>query len=472
MRARPVSNDEIAGQLTEVLTTAGWSGFRIEGVQRLSAGTNRETFRVAIAGAAPSTDETTQSAGLILQRSRLGADPRLSSCLREGQLLDALVDPAVKAPSVVAMGDAESPIGRDFVITKAIDGETIARKVLRDPDLAQARDVGVRDCAHALAAIHRTDLDAVAGFLPEVEDSLDVQQHLWSDLQRHEPVLCYAFRWLAENRPPETGRTLVHGDFRLGNLIFDAQGLAAVLDWELAHVGDPALDLGWFCATPWRFGSPASAGGLGSRQELLDAYAAAGGQPIDLGRLLWWEVVANLRWGVICAQMGFAAPFAGSGALELAVVGRRFAEAEYDTLTAIGHADRWRRTGTLEEFAAPHRRLDSLESPGQQHGLSELVADYLASLGERVSGRDRWQLRIARNALAIAQREHALSDHIADRAANRWASLRVSGDEEWCGLIERSPLRDVDTDALWSLVADHLAVDHPGYGQASSSKGS
>ncbi|GAA1917702.1 phosphotransferase [Nocardioides marmoribigeumensis] len=122
--------------------------------------------------------------------------------------------------------------------------------------------------------------------------------------------------------PAAVEPALVHGDFRLGNLLVAPDGRVAVLDWELAHLGDPAEDLGWLCARPWRFGGPGEAAGLGSRDELLSAYASAGGSGVDPERLHFWEVLASLKWGVIC-QVQAARHTPEHPSLEHAAIGRR-----------------------------------------------------------------------------------------------------------------------------------------------------
>ena len=85
-----------------------------------------------------------------------------------------------------------------------------------------------------------------------------------------------AIEALSKDRPPPREPVTVHGDLRLGNLIVGEHGLNAVIDWELVHAGDPAEDLGWLCVKAWRFGAPGPAAGLGTREELLAAYRAAG----------------------------------------------------------------------------------------------------------------------------------------------------------------------------------------------------
>jgi len=127
----------------------------------------------------------------------------------------------------------------------------------------------------------------------------------------------------------------VHGDFRNGNLVVGPDGLRAVLDWELAHLGDPVEDLAWLCLRAWRFGAALPVGGFGRREELLAAYEAAGGRPVDPRALLWWEVLGTLRWGVICIMQTTAHRAGLSRSVELAAIGRRVCETEHDLLRLL-----------------------------------------------------------------------------------------------------------------------------------------
>jgi aminoglycoside phosphotransferase (APT) family kinase protein len=144
-----------------------------------------------------------------------------------------------------------------------------------------------------------------------------------------------AFRWLDAHCPPPTQARLVHGDFRNGNLIVGPDGLRAVLDWELAHVGDPMEDLGWICVNSWRFGAvDKPVGGFGEREALWAGYEAAGGPPVSRAHALWWEVFGTLRWGVMCA--GMAAAFRSADpSVERAVIARRASESEVDLMRLL-----------------------------------------------------------------------------------------------------------------------------------------
>ncbi len=147
----------------------------------------------------------------------------------------------------------------------------------------------------------------------------------------------WAFRWLAAHRPPPSPRVLVHGDFRMGNLIVDDTGLAAVLDWELVHVGEVYEDLAWFCIRAWRFGAPEDlgAGGLGSVEGFLSAYETAAGAALDRDVFRWWLTVATLRWGVICRFQAERHLSGQTPSVELAAIGRRVAETEWDVLDLL-----------------------------------------------------------------------------------------------------------------------------------------
>ena len=145
-----------------------------------------------------------------------------------------------------------------------------------------------------------------------------------------------AFRWLRDHLPPAVTPVLVHGDYRHGNLIIGAQGVHAVLDWELAHIGDPAEDLTWMCIPPWRFGElDKPVGGFGLREDLLVAYERASGRSIEKERLAWWDVLGSLRWGIMCADMPKWLRSGRDKSVERAMIARRASESELDLLRIL-----------------------------------------------------------------------------------------------------------------------------------------
>ncbi len=236
-------------------------------------------------------------------------------------------------PHILAADNSPAALGNPYLICNAIGGETIVRRIHRALD-DNGRDRLLRQCAQALAAIHRADPDGIGlahtEQLAEWRDRLDEMGDTTATFE-------WAFRWLAAHRPPPTPARLVHGDFRMGNLIVDESGLAAVLDWELVHIGEVYEDLAWFCIRAWRFGAPEElgAGGLGSVESFLSAYEEAAGVTVDRDAFRWWLTVATLRWGVICRFQAERHLSGQTPSVELAAIGRRVSETEWDVLDLL-----------------------------------------------------------------------------------------------------------------------------------------
>jgi aminoglycoside phosphotransferase (APT) family kinase protein len=275
---------------------------------------------------------------LILRRSPGGLRSAESLSLEvEADLIRALAGSGAPVPAVVHTLTPEDQLGDGFLMTR-IEGETIARKILRDPQYAEIRPRLTAQFGAILGAISRID----TGRLPPLPfKPADVILARLSD--RYErlgvarPVFEVAFRWLRQNAPAELAQyRLVHGDFRNGNMIFGSDGVRAVLDWEVAHIGDPAEDLAWICVPPWRFGElDRPVGGLGSRQELFEAYEAASGECVDPARAHYWEVLGSLRWGVSCASMLDWFTGGRDRTVERAMIARRVSENELDLMRIL-----------------------------------------------------------------------------------------------------------------------------------------
>src|SRR3954447_16212691 len=264
---------------------------------------------------------------LVLRRDPAGA-PRGGAMRREAELLAAAAAAGVPVPAIVDADDTS-------IVMTRLAGETIARRILRDDAYATARSRLVGQMAAALAALHRGVAPGDVAGLPEPDDVLaDLRDALDATTEPH-PALELGLRRLAPSRPPTTRRVVVHGDFRLGNLMVDDDGLVGVLDWELAHVGDAAEDLGWLCVRSWRFGSKLPVAGVGDRDELRTAYAAAGGADVDAETLAWWDAYGTLRWAVICVQQAATHLSGAVRSVELAVIGRRVCEVDLALLDLL-----------------------------------------------------------------------------------------------------------------------------------------
>jgi aminoglycoside phosphotransferase (APT) family kinase protein len=298
----------------------------IAGLARVSAGASLETWRFDAVGADGSCAQP-----LILRRSPGFRTSQGLTLDEEARLLRRLHG-AIPVPGVWRILDTADALGEGFVMER-IAGETVPRRILSDPALAAARAVLTPQLAHALAAIHGYG-PAELPTLPHrrAEDRLDRLARDVAALDPARPVLELAVRWLRDRMPPEPAPRLVHGDYRNGNIIVDASGLVAVLDWEGAHLGDPAEDLAWLMLPPWRFGRlDLAAGGIGAADEFLDAYAGAP----DRERIRWWLAFGSLRWSVACAHMVALVASGRDRSVERMMIARRASESELDLMRLI-----------------------------------------------------------------------------------------------------------------------------------------
>ena len=300
---------DLAARLSAVL-----GGAQVSGLARLSGGASRETWRFEADGEP-----------LILQRQRDGA---LRPMTTEVAVLRAAHEGGVAVPEVVVDGGASSELGNSFMVVRAVEGETIARKILRDEEFAAARGRLTADIGTAMARLHSLPPASAPGLVEQ--DEVATYRRVLDDLGEPHPVFEVAFRWLEANRPVSAERVIVHGDFRLGNVMVDGNGLVAVLDWELAHIGDPMEDLGWVCVKAWRFGGGNPVAGLGTYEELFDAYEAAGRTRPDIDVVRWWEVLGTLKWGIMCITQAASHLNGLARSHELAAIGRRVCENEWD----------------------------------------------------------------------------------------------------------------------------------------------
>lgn len=332
----PQPADEALGAaLRSVLaSTLDDPDLRVDDLRRLSGGASRETFSFDVVGA----DGARRP--LVLQRERPGGAINTGGgTSAEAALLRAAAAQGVPVPAVVATGprstDGDGPLSAPYVVVERLEGETIPRRILRDDEFADARSRLAGQCGRALAGIHRIPTDQAPG-LRHI-DQVTQFRDLLDALGQPHPAFELAFRWLEGNRPPPGPTAVVHGDFRNGNLIVGPDGLRAVLDWELAHLGDPMEDLGWLCVKAWRFGGEPPVGGFGSYDDLFAAYADAAGLAggVDPEVVRWWEVLGTVKWGIMCIIQAASHLSGISRSVELATIGRRVCENEHDVLALL-----------------------------------------------------------------------------------------------------------------------------------------
>lgn len=309
--------EQLASRLASVLGTS-----EVTGLRRLSGGASRETWMFHA-----------DNQGFVLQRSRAGTPGGLAD---EPAVLTAVHAAGVPVPELVVNGAKSDALDRPFMIVRAVEGETIARKILRDPEFVKARAALPSDLGRAAAKLHSIDASLVPTLI--ADDQLERYRLVLDQLGEPHPVFEAAFRWLEMNRPASNKQCIVHGDFRLGNVMVDEKGLTAVLDWELAHIGDPMEDLGWLCVRAWRFGGDQPVAGLGRYEELFDAYESVSGIRPDLGIVKWWETLGTLKWGIMCITQANAHLSGAVRSHELAAIGRRVCENEYDLIELLTEA--------------------------------------------------------------------------------------------------------------------------------------
>ena len=324
-----VAKEAFADRMLAVVRRFAPDATKIENLVRLSGGASQETWSlVAVRNGV--------SERLILRRQPAGAPIVEKIGLEtEAALMQAAEQAGVPSPHVHYVIRPEDDFGRGFFMTH-VEGEALGRKIVRDEQFAALRPKLARMAGEVLARIHSIELERFPE-LPRVTPAGEVatlfaNYRSWSEPR---PVFELAFRWLKDHLPAQGAPRLVHGDFRNGNMMVTPEKISAVLDWELAHVGDPMRDLGWICTAAWRYSMiDKPVGGFGEREDLMAGYEAAGGGKVDPENLRFWETLGSVRWGVMCIGMGFRAR-QSDRPVELSMIGRRTSENEIDILRLL-----------------------------------------------------------------------------------------------------------------------------------------
>ncbi len=329
-----MTNPDILVEALNRITPDLGAGFtHVEELRRLSGGASQETWKFSGVGG-------TDKKPLILRRSPSTTANEMPSggigLKAEARLLSALPKGTLPVPEVLHVSETGDALGASYVMT-CLEGETIPRRILRSLDGPHGGRVLAEDCGHALAALHSLPQDGFA-FLPKVTAADQLEQYgtILHALDADRPVLELGLQWLSRNIPEPVEPSLVHGDFRLGNLMVLDGRLSGILDWELSHLGDPREDIGWLTVNSWRFGqSDNRVGGFASLEDLLSAYNVDAKAPIHAQDIDYWEILGSFKWGVMCLMMYEAFRNGTDPSIERAAIGRRASEAEIDLINLL-----------------------------------------------------------------------------------------------------------------------------------------
>jgi len=411
--------------LSELCQKALGGNARISDLKRLTGGASATTWSFDYNGVplvlrqkAPETEDNVDMPGL-----------ESSSLKTEAELITKAGEHGVKAPKIYAVTEADSALGESVLMSR-VHGEALPQILFKDTKYDKALSGLTVECAATLAKIHDIPVDSLTSDLVTRTplETLDLMKAQYKSFGQGSPVLASALSWMTENCPPPTPPVLVHGDFRMGNLLIDEAGLSSVLDWELTHIGDPVSDISFFCAPPWRFGRYAQgAGGIGSIDDLVKSYEAASGRKIDTSRLLWWRMQASVNWCLMCMIMGNLWRSGIDRELERIVIGTRVSESEIDVLLLFDEIYKFDDKFDLAYLSPPEIANKAETKPDElASALSEWLTDDIIP---NMSGRESFKARVARNAIGMLQRSSRLSPDFSVTQNKRLAGLNLNETE-------------------------------------------
>ncbi|WP_374524516.1 phosphotransferase family protein [Sphingopyxis sp.] len=429
---------DLSTPLSAFMTRTAGPG-ALAGLVRLSGGANMESWAFDWAGAA-----------YVLRRAPSAEymEGRPYGHPVEAALVRAAHAGGVKAPEVVGvLADADG-IGTGYVMRRVI-AEVSPAKILPDPPPSLVADLG-----RELARIHALPRAAIPEGIP-VMDTAEALAELKARFLSYggdRPAIALAIGWCEDHLPAPADPVLVHGDYRMGNVMVDTDGLAAVLDWELAHLGDAHEDLAFGCMTVWRFGRlDKPAFGVGNLEDYFAAYEAAGGRSVDRDRFRFWLVYRTLWWALGCLQMGQAWRSGADTTVERVVVGRRTAEQELDLIRLLEEeapeAERQRA------LPLPTDRAPTPKGEPTNREMVQAVRDWIeGAIKPKAEGHAKFEAVVAMNALGIVMRDLEAGTRAEDRAL---AGALLAGEKTLAepGLLAK----------LRRAVLDKCAIDSPKY---------
>ncbi|MBE7439683.1 MAG: phosphotransferase family protein [Spirochaetales bacterium] len=344
------ADEKLLSQLELYLSQRLEGSVFLSGLQSLSGGACQENFAVDVevkSGPAQGRYEavfrTDKGAALFASLSRA----------HEFQVCRLAFEAFVKTPEPFWLETNASITGSPFYFMRRIAGKAQGRFLVKDPSLNQIRPRLAQDLAQNLARIHSigpehcqdAELRQILAWdqdLSTLDSARSQVQTLRGSLAQMpgaHPAMELILNWLEKNAASSDRLVLVHGDFRTGNFMVNPEGLQGIVDWEFAHWGDRHEDLTWLCLRDWRFGkTKLEAGGFADRAVFYSAYEEASGIRLDQRKILYWEVMGNLRWAIGCLGQADRHLSGKDKGIELAAIGRRACEMEWEAMRLIEKA--------------------------------------------------------------------------------------------------------------------------------------
>jgi len=434
----------------------------LDAVDRLSGGASQETYRIII-------NLTAGIRTLCLRRAAGGGydELRRPGLAGEALLMQLARKSGVPAPEVYYVLQRTDDLGGGFIM-EWLEGEALGSRILRDEKYAELRSGLAYECGRITARIHNIDVDTTGlrAHLQVLTPENYVRE-TWEHYQAYnipQPMIDYIGQWLIRNLPKSHRETLVHNEFRNGNFMVSSEEVVGVLDWEIAHIGDPIRDLGWLCTNAWRYGESLPVGGFGTYEDLLSGYEEESGIRVDPLQVQFWEVFGSFWWSVTCLGMAESFRNGPDGSIERAMIGRRAAEGQIDCVNIL-------MPGAIME--EPESSMENLDSPRTDELLTEVSSFLRDEVMTSTQGRTRFLARVAANAVDLAKRE---VEHLSEYRNWELASLQSmfgSSEDELEVLRWRlvKKLREDEVDLkdeqlrshLRQTVANQVALDHPSY---------
>tara|TARA_B110000263_G_scaffold149002_1_gene129305 strand:- start:43 stop:1068 length:1026 start_codon:yes stop_codon:yes gene_type:complete len=297
--------EDLADKFVVYFTALRKQPFSCKSMQRIFGGASRETYRI------------------ILEEDDGGEVNLILRMIQESSLIDTkqeveyeayslFQDTNVPVPELIKMEQSSKYLGKPFIIMSEIEGQA-ASPFDKESYKPYQEEIGAQFWT-ILANITNFDISKINSdsHISMIQEDQNWKQQLdyWVKVIREdsigiEPILEMAIRYLYKNNPKDSHQlVLVHGDFRSGNFLFKENIITGILDWEMAHLGDPLEDLAWALSSIWCWEEKNRPAYLVERNSALDIWEDATGLTIDQDSLFWWELFSCVKGLAIWISAG------------------------------------------------------------------------------------------------------------------------------------------------------------------------